>query len=250
MKPFAFLSLLLISTCVWAQKKSELQYQIFQLKKEIQVKDDSIAELRKQRAATTTKLEAAEFEQVQLRQDNARLLESLNKFTSESVAQTENIAKGLQNLSAMELQLNQIREDLSANDSITIQVLTQLTQLLGQDPNLKVEGGSIQFRMTPAVFGATDSIPTNARIRRVNEILSSYPSLSMEVYLPDPVMDEEGKPTVASLFVTNLKAYYQSQPGLSQRVRFLSPTPAYPNFVTRIQPDYRAYYLKLRETLK
>ncbi len=249
MKPFVTFCLLSLPLLICAQKKSELQYEIYQLKKEIRVKEDTIASLRKERAANSTRLEAADFELTQLRGDNAALLQRLNRFTSESVAQTENIAKGLETLRAKEKELLAIRETVGANDSITIQTLTTLTQLIGQNPNLKVEGGSVQFKLNPAMFGLSDSIGTNGRILKLNQILASYPDMTMDIYLPRKQASADDTFGVAG-YADRLRAYYNNKQELSGRVRFLYSDATYGPFTVRLQPDYKAFYLRLRESLK
>jgi len=250
MKPFPFLALLMIASPLLAQKKSELQYEIYQLKKEIQIKDDTIAQLRKQRAANVTRLETADYELVRLREDNANLLERLNRFTSESVTRSESIAKGLETLRTKEQQLLEIRNTIGANDSITIQLLTQLTQLLGKDPSLKVENGSVRFTMNPASFGLSDSIETNPRIGRLNQILTGHQDLRMDVYVPAAGGDQSDDTFGLQNYVLRLRHYYLSRPDLASRVSFVTADKDQPAFTVRIQPDYRSFYLRLRESLK
>ncbi len=249
MKPIVIFCLLSLPLLVCAQKKSELQYEIYQLKKEIRVKDDTIASLRKQRAANTTRLESADFELTQLRSDNAALLQRLNKFTSESVAQTENIARGLETLRAKEKELLALRETLGANDSITIQTLTTMTQLIGQNPNLRVVNGSVQFKLNPAMFGLSDSIATNGRILKLNQILAQHPDMTMEIYLPRKSSTGDDTFGVAG-YADRLRAYYSNRQDLAGRVRFLYTDAVYGPFTVRLQPDYTAFYLRLRESLK
>ena len=138
---YTFLLLIAVALPLQAQKKSELLYEIQLLKKEIRSWQDSVAQVKKERAAADGRVQAVEFELEQIRETNANLLENLNKFTTQSVQRTENIGKSLEDLRETEQKLQALRDRIGANDSLTVKTAYGDSGVCGRDQAIEGRKG-------------------------------------------------------------------------------------------------------------
>lgn len=253
---YTFLLLIAVALPLQAQKKSELLYEIQLLKKEIRSWQDSVAQVKKERAAADGRVQAVEFELEQIRETNANLLENLNKFTTQSVQRTENIGKSLEDLRETEQKLQALRDRIGANDSLTLKLLTEIRGFVDETKQLKVEKGAISFVYPSTAFYPADSISSNGLVKKLEKVMMDNPEAQLilrgeiaSYQSPDyeRAKTEYGTPPL----LKKLSEYIQRKGSpLKGRVITLHDKSTKADIYFQVVPDYTLFYLQTRETLK
>ena len=257
MKSFSFFILLaLIMMPCRAQKKSELLYEIELLKKEIRSWQDSVARVKKAKAASDGRVQAVEFELEQIRETNANLLGQLNKFTTQSVQRTESIGKSLEDLRVTEQKLQSLRDRIGVNDSLTLKLLTEIRGFVDETKQLKVEKGAITFVYPSTAFYPADSLASNPVLKKLEEVLIANPEAQLilkgeiaSYQSPDyeRAKTEYGSPPL----LKKLSEYLQRESSpLKNRLQTLHTKGVKSDIQFQVVPDYTLFYLQTRETLK
>lgn len=257
MKQILFLLLVLaFSLPLQAQKKSELLYEIQLLKKEIRSWQDSVAQVKKAKAASDGRVQAVEFELEQIRETNANLLENLNKFTTQSVQRTENIGKSLEDLREKEQKLQALRDRIGANDSLTLKLLTELRGFVDETKQLKVEKGAITFVYPSTAFYPADSLNANGLVKKLEKVMTDNPEAQLILRGEISSYQSPDYERAKTLYGTppllkKLSEYLQREGSpLKGRIQTLHDKSTRSDIYFQVVPDYALFYLQTRETLK
>lgn len=138
----AFIALLL-TTQVFAQRRSELIEQVSNLNGQIDSLETELTTAQRNLRTAETKAATIERQNDQLKETNQDLLANLNKFIEASTQKTSHISQTLETLQKREAQLKGIRSSFSAHDSISYMVLTDLKSTLGESAQIGVENGAV-----------------------------------------------------------------------------------------------------------
>ena len=257
MKSFSFFVLLaLVILPCQAQKKSELLYEIELLKKEVRAWQDSVANVKKAKAASDGRVQAVEFELEQIRETNANLLGQLNKFTTQSVQRTESIGKSLEDLRVTEQKLQTLRDRVGLNDSLTLKLLTEIRGFVDETKQLKVEKGAITFVFPSTAFYPSDSLATNAVLKKLEAVLVSNPEAQLvlkgEIASYQSPDYERAKAEYGSPPLMKKVSEYLQREGspIKTRLQTLHSKGMKSDIQFHVVPDYTLFYLQTRETLK
>ncbi|THD67558.1 hypothetical protein E7Z59_07810 [Robertkochia marina] len=182
----AFIALLL-TTQVFAQRRSELIEQVSSLNS----KNDSLQSelITTQRALKTaeTKVTTIESQNEQLKQTNQDLLTNLNKFIQASTEKTSYIGETLESMQKTEAQLKAMTDSFSAHDSISYMVLTDLKRTLGENAQIGVENGAVLVILNnTTTFGSSNNkIELSAGgkdfINRLSETIAKHDTLAVTI---------------------------------------------------------------------
>ena len=142
------LSFLLCSALSWSQRKSDLLMEIQQLKTTIEQQNDSIRKLRSELLSKSALIETYSNDLRDMRETNTNLMNTMGKFTSESVANTMKVNSKLANINDIEKKAEQIRGLMLGIDSINITAAAGLNQTISAAQGLKIEEASLQFQIS------------------------------------------------------------------------------------------------------
>ena len=114
------LSFLLYSAFSWSQRKSDLLMEIQQLKTNIEQQNDSIRKLRSELLSKSVLIDTYSNDLRDMRETNTNLMNTMGKFTSESVANTMKVNSKLANI-------NDIEDSLELTDTLEVRELDSRT---------------------------------------------------------------------------------------------------------------------------
>src|SRR5690606_2830970 len=137
------LILILITSGVFAPKKSDLIEQANELSSVLRTTKTNLGETQRALYIAESKAQNLEEQMQQLKTTNDALLENLNTMLSTSNESSSNIGKTLEALELKEAQIKFINDAFSTSDSIALLVLTDLKKTLGEDARIAVENGSV-----------------------------------------------------------------------------------------------------------
>jgi len=159
MKKISILILLLVATTsIQAQKKTELLAEIASLKDEIGNTKAALTTSKKEARVNATRVESIESELVDLRAANKQLLENIKTFTTASSQKSDNINNTLKTLQKKEKQLQAISDAYATQDSITLLTFTSLKKTLGEDAKIAASNNAIYVTIDNAkLFGDVDT---------------------------------------------------------------------------------------------
>ena len=144
----SILILLLTTSLLNAQKKSELINEIAELNTKLDSTEALIMEARKNERIGLAKAESFESQVKDLQEANATLLKNLNSFAEVSNKNSSAINQTLASLEQKEKQLKYINDAIASNDSTAIVVLTNAKQTLGEDAKISVSNGAVVISAT------------------------------------------------------------------------------------------------------
>lgn len=245
--------LLVLSTGVFAQKKSELIAEIDNLKSKISEVEQELAKAKREISSSNAKAETLETENIGLRDANATLLGNLSNFSELSKQNSENVNRAMAALARKERQLSGINDMISANDSTAIVSLTRIKQTLGENANVNVaEGGIVISNKLDVLFGSDTSTKLTeagkAWLVNVAKVIRSNPSFRTQVEGLN-ITGEFG-PTFdqAAAVAKELVGVLQIP---SDQINIVVKDGNFKEGINiRLQPDYKGFYAKAKESAK
>ena len=181
------LSILLISSSLlFAQRKSDLIAQIDALKTELDSTKAVVTLAKKNEKIGLARAESFESQVKELQDANATLLKNLNSFAEVSNKNSENINKVMAKLEEKENQLKAINGTIASNDSTAIVVLTNAKQTLGENAKIGVSNGSVIIGATlESLFGTTTGVVVSeqgkAFLEKIVAILNANPKVALTI---------------------------------------------------------------------
>lgn len=245
--------LLVLSTGVFAQRKSDLIAEIDDLKSKISEVEQELAKAKREISSSNAKAETLETENIGLRDANATLLGNLSNFSELSKQNSENVNRAMAALARKEKQLSGINDMISANDSTAIVSLTRIKQTLGENANVNVaEGVIIISNKLDDLFGSDTSTELTetgkAWLANVSKVIKANPNFRTQVEGLnitgefDPTFDQAS--AVAKELVGVLQVP-SDQIGISAKDGGFKE-----GINIRLQPDYKGFYAKAKESAK
>ncbi len=246
------LILILITSGVFAQKKSDLIEQVNELSSELRTTKTNLGETQRDLNIAESKAKNLEEQMNELKTINESLLENLNTMISTSNERSSNIGKTLEALKLKEAQIKFINDAFSTNDSIALLVLTDLKKTLGEDARIAVENGSVSVLMDNAfVFGSkanNATVDESAKIflGKVAGSINKYTSLAISI--ESTVTENWGLSTNrAAAVAETLQNSFQVAP---ERLFALGKPGSSEAIYIRFSPKFDSFYFKVREKLK
>ncbi|NJB70060.1 ABC-type transporter Mla subunit MlaD [Saonia flava] len=249
----SYLFILFTSIAVHAQKKSELLMEIQTLKVQLDSTKALVTEARKNERVSLARAESFESQVKELQDANATLLKNLNSFAEISNKNSENINKTLASLEEKEKQLKTINDALASNDSTAIIVLTNAKQTLGENAQIGVSNGAVIVSTKKDAFFSEDTsttvletgIPT---LEKIAAILTANPSMGLTI----EGLSMTGELDLAALQASSLSTILQKQFSIApERIIILGKDGNLKEgFNLKIHPQFGAFYLKVRESMK
>lgn len=246
------LILILITSSVFAQKKSELIEQVNELSSELRTTKTTLGETQRNLNISESKAKSLEEQLNELKAINESLLENLNTMISTSNERSSNIGKTLEALKLKESQIKFINDNFSTNDSIALLVLTDLKKTLGEDARIAVENGSVSvlldnsFLFGDKVNNATVNASAKDFLGKVAASINKYTSLAISI--ESIVTDNWGLSTNrASAVAETLQSSFQVAP---ERLLAVGKSGSSEAIYIRFYPKFDSFYFKVREKLK
>lgn len=246
------LILILITSGVFAQKKSELIEQVNELSSELRTTKTTLGETQRNLNISESKAKSLEEQLNELKTINESLLENLNTMISTSNERSSNIGKTLEALKLKEEQIKFINDNFSANDSIALLVLTDLKNTLGEDARIAVENGSVSVLIDNSfLFGdKANNTTVNASAKdflgKISASINKYPMLA--IYIESIVTDNWSlSSNRASAVAETLQNSYQVAP---DRLLAIGKPGSSEAVFIRFYPKFDSFYFKVREKLK
>ncbi|MEW2922179.1 hypothetical protein AB1A65_11960 [Muricauda sp. ANG21] len=245
--------LLFVATSAFAQRKSDLIAEIDDLKSKISEVEQELAKAKREISSSNAKAETLEVENAGLRDANATLLGNLSNFSELSKQNSNNVNKAMEALARKEKQLSGINDMISANDSTAIVSLTRIKQTLGENANVSVAEGTIVISSSLSnLFGSDTSSELTetgkAWLANVSKVIKSNPNFKTEVEGLNitgefgPTFDQVSavsKELVGTLGVSSEKIVITAKDGnFKEGVNI------------KLQPDYKGFYAKAKESAK
>ena len=131
--------ILLFTSISFAQKKSDLLFQIENLKDSIAKTNTSLAEAKKSEKVSLAKAELFESQATELQEANKSLLNNLKNFTQVSSQNSKNMERTLVALQTKEAQLSILESTFSKNDSTAIVIRRIFLRKISKNPNRESE---------------------------------------------------------------------------------------------------------------
>lgn len=245
--------LLVLSTGVFAQRKSDLIAEIDGLKSKISEVEQELAKAKREISSSNARAESLASENVGLRDANATLLGNLGNFSELSKQSSENVNKAMAALARKEKQLSGINDMISANDSTAIVSLTRIKQSLGENANVNVSEGVIVISSKlDDLFGSDTSAELTetgkAWLANVSKVIKANPSFKTQVEGLNitgefgPTFDQAA--AVAKELVGALEVP-SDHLGISVRDGNFKE-----GINIKLQPDYKGFYAKAKESAK
>lgn len=178
---------ILLTTQVFAQRRSELIEQVNVLNGTIDSLETELVTSQRELRTAETKATTIAEQNEQLKQTNQGLLENLNKFIMASTEKTSNISRTLETLQKREAQLKEITDSFSSHDSLSYLVLTDLKRTLGEDAQIGVENGAIVIILNNTTTFSTSGNQLNLNdsskdfMNRLSATMNKYDTLAVTV---------------------------------------------------------------------
>jgi len=234
--------ILLFTSISFAQKKSDLLFQIENLKDSIAKTNTSLAEAKKSEKVSLAKAELFESQATELQEANKSLLNNLKNFTQVSSQNSKNMERTLVALQTKEAQLSILESTFSKNDSTAIVILTNAKQTLGENASVTVTNGEVVItENTQNLLDATKtkvSVNGESFLEKLAKILIANQNSQLTI---------TGK-TDGLLQITNaLIATYSIVP---ERISLNFVSTEVAPVLFKINPDYTRFYTRVREHVK
>lgn len=229
-----------VATFSFAQKKTDLLYEIEQLKSKVSKMQDSLAVARKNEKVGVAEAELYKNQASELQEANKTLLNNIKSFTQVSSQNSNNMTKTLEALRAKENQLSVIKDALSKNDSTAIVVLTNAKQTLGENANVSVDKGSVVI--TQPNFKLYDSnsvlVPASEEfLKKIATILNANPNSGLTIVAATSV-DPISSVLQSNFEIAGNTINLAVDPTLGETAKF------------KIHPKYAEFYHTVREHMK
>lgn len=259
MKPLIYILFsLLLALPVHAQRKRDLIDQIDTLNMRLRSTESLLQQSRKNEAALGAKVMEYEKQLESSRATNASLLETLTRITEESKNHTESVGQALAELRRKEGQLRLISDALTSADSVTISLLTQLKQALGQNASIGLENNVLTVSMKDQELfdGETGSQLVGAgktKLMKLADVLRRAPGSVVEIQnYQGTTADAEDLAAVRAMSLARFMTEEADTP--AGRVRAVA-APLENDSISkltqvRIRPDFEQFYIRVKGEMK
>ena len=250
----SFLLLLLFGGALQAQNKKELVAQVNSLNAELESTKAELLESKKNEKISKTRADSFESQLQGLEENNATLLANLNNITTQSNNKLDNLGSVMESLRKKEAELKFINDALTSNDSISLLVLTNFKQTLGENANIKVERGSVIVIMDNATLfgansnstelqaGATESLGKIAGVIKANPDMA----VTLEFHADDALSWDivYGQAASVTTIIGNTADVKAGRIAVSRKTDLSS------SLYIKLHPDFNLFYLNLRQNMK
>lgn len=245
--------LIISSSFLFAQKKSELIAEITALKTELDATKAEVTEAKKNEKIGLARAESFESQVKELQDANATLLKNLNSFAEVSNKNSENINKVMAKLEQKENQLKAINNTIAANDSTALVVLTNAKQTLGENSKIGVSNGSviIASKLESIFETTTGAIVTDegiAWLEKIGNILQANPKVSLTI----EGLNMTGELDLAANQAAAIGAILQKQFSVDpNRIQTLGKDGNFKEGINLLlHPNYSQFYSMVKEQIK
>lgn len=248
----SFSFILLCSTALNAQKKSELIAEINTLKSQLDSVNTKVAEAQRNEKASLAKAESFEDQALGLRDANKTLMKNLNSFSQLSSQNSTNMNKAMESLNRKESQLKSINDAIATNDSTAFVVLTNAKQTLGESAMIGFSNGIVIISSgLAALFGSdTEStLTTEAEpwVQKIGQILAANPNMAVTIEGLSMTGDLELPAQQASAISSALQRLSIA----SDRITALGKDGNLKEgILVKIHPRFDEFYLMVKENMK
>ena len=246
--------LLLLGSTLEAQNKKELIAQVNSLNAELESIKAALIESKKNEKISQARADSFESQLKGLEENNATLLENLNNFTGQASQRQDKLSGVMEALRKKEGELKFINDALTSNDSISLLVLTNFKQTLGENANIKVESGAVTVILdNTTLFGADPNsiILDGAATEMLNKIagvVKANPEMSvtLEFHTEDENSWENvySKAAAVTTIIGNTAEIKPERIGVSRKTDLAK------SLFIRLHPDFNLFYLRLRQNMK
>ena len=249
---FPVLIALLMTTQIFAQRRSELIEQMSGLNGQIDSLETELVTTQRELRTAETKVVTIEQQNEQLKQTNQDLLNNLNKFIQASTEKTSHISQTLETLKKREAQLKEITDSFRVHDSISYQVLTDLKSTLGESAQIGVENGAVLVILN----NSTTFANTNNRIALSNSGADFINRLAASIARHDTLaITVESNGNASWSGVANKAAviadHLVNNSGINaERIEAVGKAADADVTYIKLHPRFDKYYLWLREEMK
>ena len=245
--------LLVTSSFLFAQKKSELLAEISALKSELDSTKAQVTEAKKNEKIGLTRAASFEAQVKELQDANATLLKNLNSFAEVSNKNSENINKVMAKLEQKENQLKAITNTIASNDSTALVVLTNAKQTLGENAKIGVSNGSVIIASSlDSLFespsGAIVTAEATAWLEKISRILKASPKVSLTIAGLSMTGELDLAANQASAIGTILQKQFSIDANRMQTVGKDGNFKEGINLI--LHPDYGKFYEMVKEHMK
>ena len=257
MKRFTLTLLLLlifVDSSIQAQNKKELIEQVNTLNSELSSIKAELLESQKNEKISQARADSFESQLQGLQENNATLLQNLNNFTTQSNDKLDNLGNVMESLRKKEAELKFINDAFTSNDSISLLVLTNLKQTLGENANIKVEKGAVAVIMDHSTLFGTNSGNTKIEggstelLNKLAGVIKSNPDMAVTLeFHTDDTNSWENVYAEASSVATALGNTAEIKP---ERIKVSRKSEMANNLHIRLHPNFNTFYINVRENMK
>jgi len=248
------LSIVLVSSSfLFAQRKSDLIAQIDELKTELDSTKAVVVQAKKNEKIGLARAESFESQVKELQDANATLLKNLNSFAEVSNKNSENINKVMAKLEEKENQLKAINDAIASNDSTAIVVLTNAKQTLGENAKVGVSNGSVIITAKLESLFDTAMVSTvtaegTVWLEKIASILNANPKVSITI----EGLSMTGELDVAANQASTVGAVLQNQFSIDpNRINALGQDGNFKEGINlNLHPNYSQFYGMVKENMK
>lgn len=246
--------LFLLGSTLHAQNKKELIAQVNSLNEEVEGLKADLIESKKNEKISQARADSFESQLQGLEENNAILLENLNNFTGQASQRQDKLGSVMEALRKKEEELKFINDALTSNDSISLLVLTNFKQTLGETANIKVENAAVAVIIdNSTLFGAN---PNNIKIEgsatdmlnKIAGVIKANPdvAVTLEFHTDDENSWENVYSKAASVaaFIENIAEIKAERIAVSRKTDLVK------SLHIRLHPSFNKFYLSLRQTMK
>ena len=246
--------LFLLGSTLHAQNKKELIAQVNSLNAEVEGLKADLIESKKNEKISQARADSFESQLQGLEENNAILLENLNNFTGQASQRQDKLGSVMEALRKKEEELKFINDALTSNDSISLLVLTNFKQTLGETANIKVENAAVAVIIdNSTLFGAN---PDNIKIEgsatdmlnKIAGVIKANPdvAVTLEFHTDDENSWENVYSKAASVaaFIENIAEIKAERIAVSRKTDLVK------SLHIRLHPNFNKFYLSLRQTMK
>lgn len=234
--------ILMITSISFAQRKSDLLFQIENLKDSIAKTNTSLAEAKKSEKVSLAKSELFESQATELQEANKSLLNNLKSFTQVSSQNSKNMERTLVALQTKEAQLSILESTFSKNDSTAIVILTNAKQTLGENASVTVTNGEVVItENTQNLLDASKSkVSVNGEsfLEKLAKILLANQNSQLTI---------TGKTDGLIQITNSLITTYSIVP---ERISLNFVSTEVAPVLFKINPNYPSFYTRVREHVK
>jgi len=250
----SLLLLVLTGTTLHAQNKKELRAQLNTLNSELESTKTELLESKKNEKISAARADSFESQLQGLEENNATLLQNLNNLTAQSNNKLDNLGSVMASLKKKEAELKFINDALTSNDSISLVVLTNFKQTLGEDANIKVESGAVAVIINHSSLFGGDANSTFLQgdatelLGKITGVIKANPDMAvtLEIHTDDAKSWENVYAQAAAV----AKILVNSPEVKPERITVKRKTDMASTLHIKLHPNFNSFYLNARQNMK